>query len=188
MRSKHTPPGKSIPAIPTTYASVRFRSRLEARWAAFFDLLGWRWVYEPFDLKGYIPDFVIRFEKRPLLIEVKPALTMEETEFVDSFSKIVDSGWESEALCVGADLDIGDPNMYPVMGWMLVRDEFVSDDWREATLCRCHDCQGLFPCSDDGSFNCRHCGEPEENGLVSSFSDIASLWAIAGNRVQWRGR
>ena len=31
---------------PTTYADVKFRSRLEARWAAFFDLAGWRWEYE----------------------------------------------------------------------------------------------------------------------------------------------
>jgi hypothetical protein len=29
----------SIPAIPTVYRGQQFRSRLEARWAAFFDLL-----------------------------------------------------------------------------------------------------------------------------------------------------
>lgn len=28
--------------IPTTYQHTLFRSRLEARWAAFFDLVGWR--------------------------------------------------------------------------------------------------------------------------------------------------
>lgn len=28
-------------AIPTTYADVQMRSRLEAKWAAFFDLCGW---------------------------------------------------------------------------------------------------------------------------------------------------
>ncbi|GAA1283524.1 hypothetical protein [Streptomyces javensis] len=31
----------------TRYASYRFRSRLEARWAVFFDALGIRWEYEP---------------------------------------------------------------------------------------------------------------------------------------------
>jgi len=30
-----------IAAIPTLYKDVQFRSRLEAKWAAFFDLLGW---------------------------------------------------------------------------------------------------------------------------------------------------
>lgn len=46
-----------IKAIPTTYKSTMFRSRLEARWAAFFDLLEWKWLYEPVDFNGWIPDF-----------------------------------------------------------------------------------------------------------------------------------
>lgn len=48
-------------AIETRYAGVRFRSRLEARWAVLMDALGVRWEYEPegFDLDGvpYLPDF-----------------------------------------------------------------------------------------------------------------------------------
>lgn len=48
-------------AIETTYKGYRFRSRLEARWAVFFDALGVEWEYEPqgFDLDGiaYLPDF-----------------------------------------------------------------------------------------------------------------------------------
>ncbi|MBZ9659801.1 hypothetical protein LB523_12165 [Mesorhizobium sp. ESP-6-4] len=63
----------SIKAIPTTYAGVNFRSRLEARWAAFFDLCGWKWDYEPFDLEGWAPDFRIRTKVGPVLCEVKPA-------------------------------------------------------------------------------------------------------------------
>lgn len=35
-----------IPAIETEYAGCRFRSRLEARWAVFFDHLGIPWEYE----------------------------------------------------------------------------------------------------------------------------------------------
>lgn len=46
-----------LTAIPTRYSGVQFRSRLEARWAAFFDIAGWRWQYEPIDLAGWIPDF-----------------------------------------------------------------------------------------------------------------------------------
>lgn len=44
-------------SIPTRYRNTEFRSRLEARWAAFFDLAGWKWKYEPIDLNGWIPDF-----------------------------------------------------------------------------------------------------------------------------------
>ena len=67
-----------IPSIPTTYGGVRFRSKLEARWAAFFTQLEWPWSYERVCLPsrtcsfGYTPDFMIDWHE-PLLIEVKPA-------------------------------------------------------------------------------------------------------------------
>jgi hypothetical protein len=57
-------------AIPTVYNGVQFRSRLEARWAAFFDQLGIRWIYEPEDHHGYIPDFSLPDEG--VLVDVKP--------------------------------------------------------------------------------------------------------------------
>ena len=51
----------TIKAIETEYNGYRFRSRLEARWAVFFDVLGIEYQYEPegFDSDGawYLPDF-----------------------------------------------------------------------------------------------------------------------------------
>lgn len=63
-------------AIPTRYAGYHFRSRLEARWAVFFDALGWEWEYEPegFDLPSgrYLPDFRVDFSSYSLMwVEVK---------------------------------------------------------------------------------------------------------------------
>ena len=54
----------NIKAIETVYKGYHFRSRLEARWAVFFDALGLEWEYEPegFDLGDgiyYLPDFLI---------------------------------------------------------------------------------------------------------------------------------
>lgn len=54
-----------IKPIETEYNGYRFRSRLEARWAVFFDALGVRYEYEPegFELpsgKLYLPDFRVR--------------------------------------------------------------------------------------------------------------------------------
>lgn len=51
-----------IKAIETRYKGYRFRSRLEARWAVFFDALGLDWEYEPEgyvlpDGTKYLPDF-----------------------------------------------------------------------------------------------------------------------------------
>jgi len=52
--------GKSIPTI---YNDVPFRSRLEARWAVFFDGLQTPWEYEPenylTELGPYLPDFYL---------------------------------------------------------------------------------------------------------------------------------
>jgi hypothetical protein len=62
-----------IAAIETMYNGILFRSRLEATWAAFFDLCGWEWIYEPFDLCGWVPDFEIMVKGNTrLLCEVKP--------------------------------------------------------------------------------------------------------------------
>lgn len=52
----------AIKAIKTTYKGYRFRSRLEARWAVFFDALGIEWQYEAEgynlgDAGWYLPDF-----------------------------------------------------------------------------------------------------------------------------------
>jgi len=43
-----------VKAINTEYNGYRFRSRLEARWAVFFDALGikYRYEVEGFDLRG----------------------------------------------------------------------------------------------------------------------------------------
>lgn len=52
-----------IKPIETRYAGCRFRSRLEARWAVFFDRAGVRWEYEPqgfvVDGRPYLPDFLL---------------------------------------------------------------------------------------------------------------------------------
>lgn len=55
---------KQINAIETNYAGCRFRSRLEARWAVFFDTFGVSWNYEPEgfvldDGTRYLPDFYL---------------------------------------------------------------------------------------------------------------------------------
>lgn len=50
-----------IQAIETSYNGYRFRSRLEARWAVFFDAMSEPYAYEIEGIKGeglhYLPDF-----------------------------------------------------------------------------------------------------------------------------------
>lgn len=64
-----------IKPIETRYKGYRFRSRLEARWAVFFDALGWEWEYEPEGVvlpsgRPYLPDFRIRTIHA--WVEIKP--------------------------------------------------------------------------------------------------------------------
>lgn len=69
-----------VKAIETRYQGCRFRSRLEARWAVFFDSLGIYWEYEKegFQLPSgrYLPDFYVpcagRVEDLVCWVEIKP--------------------------------------------------------------------------------------------------------------------
>lgn len=64
-----------INAIETHYKGYRFRSKLEARWTIFLDVMGikWQYEYEGFVLHGdvpYLPDFY--FPQFEIWGEVKP--------------------------------------------------------------------------------------------------------------------
>lgn len=66
-----------IKPIETEYNGYRFRSRLEARWAIFFDELNLNWEYETegYDIFGiwYLPDFYIK--QYDCFVEIKPEPT-----------------------------------------------------------------------------------------------------------------
>ncbi len=67
---------KTIKPIETKYNGFRFRSRLEARWAIFFDMIGLKYEYEVegFEMNGirYLPDFYIPSLDRWFEIKAKP--------------------------------------------------------------------------------------------------------------------
>jgi hypothetical protein len=63
----------TVRSIPTNYAGCTYRSRVEARWAIWFDSVGLRFQYEPqgfFIRSGaYLPDFWV--EGWRMFLEVK---------------------------------------------------------------------------------------------------------------------
>jgi hypothetical protein len=205
---------EAMKGIPTEYAGIRFRSRLEATWAAFFDLLGWSWEYEPFDLAGYIPDFVISAggNRRPsqILVEVKPESSIEALS--THSGKIIASGWRHDAVIVGDRLftmpaqeecgvgpesfvGIGHGMMWQVEGgWA----EECSEPW-EVTIGKCSECLS-FTFDVHECELCIKCGyfpsdAPTTQKMLENssyyrdfdISLIESLWAAAKNRVQWKG-
>jgi hypothetical protein len=95
-------------SINTEYNNNYFRSRLEAKWAVFFDLAGIKYIYEPegfYDEKtgrSYLPDFFLpevrlrSGNEIGLYIEIKP-LGFNENDF--------NHHWFTKPLC----LFIGEP-------------------------------------------------------------------------------
>ena len=87
----------TITAIPTEYKGYRFRSRLEARWAVFFDACRVEWEYEPegFSLpngQNYLPDFLLHGcggrSPSDLYVEVKGKMTEADAEKIWQFSGV----------------------------------------------------------------------------------------------------
>lgn len=82
---------KEIKPIETVYHGYRFRSRLEARWAVYFDTDGIEWEYEKegYDLGAaglYLPDFWL--PRVHMWAEVKPkAFTKREMNKIIKLAK-----------------------------------------------------------------------------------------------------
>lgn len=91
-----------LKAIETEYKGYRFRSRLEARWAVFFDACGVKWEYEPegYDLGGglyYLPDFLLHdvtidhgFHAKgcDLYVEVKGQMSEKDAAKINRFAEL----------------------------------------------------------------------------------------------------
>lgn len=112
-----------ITAIPTKYRDVVFRSRLEARWAAMFDLLGWKWNYEPFDLSGWIPDFMLN---SLVLVEIKPFTSEDEfASEILTIRRAIKGVWCKPVLLLGVDpfreID-GMSEDFPAFGFLVFPD------------------------------------------------------------------
>jgi hypothetical protein len=111
--------------IDTYYKGYKFRSKLEARWALFFDALGLDWVYESegYQLTNgewYLPDFWIRNLAGGMFAEVKPN---SDSDVSKSRQLAKDSG-KRVWMCV----DVPDATtVYEVTLWNEATQEFDID-------------------------------------------------------------
>lgn len=158
-------------AIPTVYNGRQYRSRLEARWAAYFDLdmPHIQAEYEPFDLYGWIPDFLlVDREKGKYLVEVKPYTGLSEFIGKDLDKILTALAQQDEQayriVLLGSTLPTNPPeakaNMR-IIGWA----GLVSDQ------------TGLFNQGGFAFFPFYIDGIP---------SSTEQAWIEAGNRVQWK--
>lgn len=116
-------------AIPTHYNGIDFRSRLEAKWARFFDLLGWPYEYEPIDLSGYIPDFVLKFAKMPIYVEIKPSMTIKDLESDCQKARLATIG--KRLLCLGGSCELPSEYTEFAFGIQAVRLNLCDEEYAE---------------------------------------------------------
>lgn len=123
-------------AIQTAYAGHIFRSRLEARWAVFLDLLRveWRYEYEGYELPSgrYLPDF--------WLPEIKTWLEIKPTTPTD------DEIAKCRELAVATDQQV--ILMHGEFGWWFYR--WLNDTYEKTD-------GGLMFCSEGGDCDYQPC-------------------------------
>lgn len=189
--------------IPTEYAGTTFRSRLEARWARFFDALGWHWEYEPFDADGYIPDFLI-LGRSSLLIEIKPYGDVTAlAEEARRIKPLVGLGWPGHVAVFGASpqllvegplgprgpglyvaggSDWGSPPERSALGWTFCGYEspYGAGGRRqcgEVAVFHQEDCYQAIPCGHADGDHHLHGGD--------CTNLVASMWAAGRDTTQW---
>lgn len=116
-------------AVETKYKGYRFRSRLEARWAIFFDALGCRWEYElqGYDLGRsgwYLCDFFLRSPDglsgvwcevkatRPTRSEILKLKDLVKHTGTPGWFLVGSPGEDSALVCIGPQMNV----LPPVVG------------------------------------------------------------------------
>lgn len=175
--------GQGFRSFPTKYNHVQFRSRLEARWAAFFDLAKWKWEYEPSDDGDWTPDFILRDEGGPTAVEVKPIEWPDELS--DCFGAVrarpdlekVRKSARVRKLVLGAYLPgvFGGDHGMPVIGMI------YGENSLGLAFVRSHR-------YDERSAQFWLMDRPEDYPTKAPASWVEQIWDEAGNRVQWAAR
>lgn len=176
-----------INAIETLYKGAIFRSRLEARWAAFFDLVRWNWQYEPLDLNGYIPDFILQFYK-PLLVEVKPELC--QSGLFQHTHKIEASGWNGRAMVLPAapGFSGSDAGWDCCIGILSQEDPNGGMCWSDANFHKCCHCGNYSVHHALFGWICEVSGCYEGDHFLGrvELSNFQRMWNQAGSVVRWK--
>lgn len=107
-----------VKSIDTEYSGYLFRSRLEARWAVFFDALGIKWEYEPegfqfADGKRYLPDFWLPNDQA--FFEIKSAKDNVTVGEINKARKVQDEVGRRIFIAAGDPVDayIAKPSDWP---------------------------------------------------------------------------
>lgn len=181
---------KGYTSKPTVYREINFRSRLEARWAAMFDILGWAWEYEPETTgSGYIPDFLLYGQSgRKVYVEIKPlAVYLDDAQAIRDKA---DRGTGGAPLLVLTD-QFTSANAFKA----LALGDFHSNDgsdWDQSDLALLVNYGDVFDFVGEygkweGALTGRYDGNAMLEGSLVDGRHLLHLWSKAGNKVQWKG-
>lgn len=193
----------TIPAIPTVYGGRQYRSRLEAKWAAFFDLCGWQAEYEPFDLGEWSPDFLIKGADRDVLVEVKPITALDRDVSHKMIRGATAGNFTGELLLLGTSpiFEHSGYALRPFLGWLgeIIYDSVPTQWGFSHEPCPfawyTQQPQKIDFCSESMSFHGRLSGFYDGGSWGDAIPDetervdrIQKAWNRAANVVQWHPR
>jgi hypothetical protein len=159
----------ALKAIETRYNGYLFRSRLEARWAVFFDTLGLEYRYESegFNLDGlyYLPDFFLpTVSQGGCWLEIKPVEPKgEEAEKTFRFRKALLEPYVPFYVLVGEPYAERDEFAYDgLVPWPEKRTYHGNHHWFQCPLCGRFDINYIWVGTDDigcdkDMVNCEAC-------------------------------
>jgi len=172
----------SVKPIATTFNGVRYRSRLEARWGAFFELCGWSATYEPFDLGEWTPDFILHGNTR-VLVEVKPILEVDKDTCFKMERSALKADFHGDLLLVGIVPFVKTSDGL-ALGWLGERytGEEEPCDWGTAVYLG----YGLIDfCHGHANFHGRMTGY-YDGSYEGGDKRFRPLWNEAINATQWQ--
>lgn len=167
-----------IEAKPTKYKGRLYRSRLEARWAAYLDILGLEYEYEPCDLGEWSPDFRITDLKRIWFAEVKPVHLSSE-EKIAVHQKMFRAANHSANLLYLSEpyVDYEEFGLAPLTGnsWTYTHDGVVYNEFSIACALLDGGFVTIVPHNDDHDYR-------KVNACRPYFKE---KWIEAGNKVMF---
>ena len=157
-----------IKPIETYYKEHKFRSKLEAQWAVFFDTLGIKWYYEPegyrlSDGTMYLPDFYL--PQMDTFFEVKGVMNDKDMHKIEQFIKDA-----NKPVAIG----------YPNMEFQACADwwggSYTLEDKDHSALAKCLICGGMWYMGISGSYTCRCCGAYDGDSHFVTMANGADYW------------
>lgn len=150
-----------VKPIETIYKGFRFRSRLEARWAVFFDAMGIKYLYEPegfclSDGTCYLPDFYLPDAKQ--FFEVKGIMNPTDERKIWMFIRE-----KSIPVTVGYD-------DFTFSACNNFTDGYESTGKSSSVLMKCNKCGKYYFIGWEGHWGCPGCGYYDGDGTAQWIS------------------